>query len=129
MDSVLVTKDPLSVDEITKNVTSPSSGAISLFIGTTRDNFEGKKVLRLEYEAYPEMAEKEMKKICVNLRQKWPELEHIAMWHRIGLVPITEASVILAVSSPHRKESLEAVPLVDQAPELKACVPAFISLK
>jgi molybdopterin synthase catalytic subunit len=53
-------------------------------LGTTRDNFDGKRVLRLEYEAYKEMAEKEMKNICAELRCKWPQLEHIAIVHRLG---------------------------------------------
>ena len=55
-------------------------------IGTTRDNFDGKKVLKLEYEAYSPMAEKEMKKICHSVRGKWPDVENIAMFHRIGYV-------------------------------------------
>ena len=51
----------------------------------TRDNFEGKKVVQLEYEAYKPMAEKEMKKICKEIRAKW-DVKHIAMHHRIGYV-------------------------------------------
>ncbi|XP_068782737.1 molybdopterin synthase catalytic subunit isoform X5 [Struthio camelus] len=107
-DFIKLKSEKLSVDEVSELVISPYCGAVSLFIGTTRNNFEGKKVVHLEYEAYTSMAETEIKKICRDVRQKWPSVKHIAVHHRLGLVPITEASVIIAVSSPHRAESLEA---------------------
>lgn len=122
MDYIKITPDPLSVDEITKLVTDPTCGAISLFVGTTRDTFEGQSVVRLEYEAYEEMAKKEILKLCKVSREKW-SLHHIAVYHRLGLVPVSEASVILAVSAVHRRESLDAVSyLID---ELKANVPIW----
>ena len=52
-------------------VKSSTAGAITSFVGTTRDNFEGKKVTELEYEAYPDMALEEMKKIALDIREKW----------------------------------------------------------
>ncbi|XP_077989221.1 molybdopterin synthase catalytic subunit-like [Glandiceps talaboti] len=107
-DFVEITPENLSVEDITKKVTSPTAGAISVFIGTTRDNCDGKKVTKLEYEAYKPMAEKEILKICQQIRVKW-DVENIAVVHRIGVVPVTEASVIIAISSAHRKEALEAV--------------------
>ncbi|XP_070542279.1 molybdopterin synthase catalytic subunit-like [Ptychodera flava] len=107
-DFVHITTDKLSVEDITQKVTSPSAGAISVFMGTTRDNFDGKTVIRLEYECYTQMAEKEMKKLCQQIREKW-SVKNIAFVHRIGVVPVTEASVIIAVSSAHRREALEAV--------------------
>ncbi len=54
-----------------------------LISGTTRDNFDGKKVVRLEYEAYEDMAKKEMYKVCRQIREKW-DVKHIAIYHRIG---------------------------------------------
>ncbi|XP_030048638.1 molybdopterin synthase catalytic subunit-like [Microcaecilia unicolor] len=122
-DIVKVTPEKLSAEEVSQMVVSPCCGAVSLFIGTTRNNFEGKNVLRLEYEAYVPMAEIEIKKICAEIRQKWPSVKHTAVYHRLGLVPVTEASVILAVSSPHRGESLEAVKYSINA--LKARVPIW----
>ncbi|XP_071542117.1 molybdopterin synthase catalytic subunit isoform X2 [Panulirus ornatus] len=122
MDYFKLTQDALSVEEVTSLITDPSCGAISLFVGTTRDNFQGKIVERLEYEAYNEMAEKEMHKLCKQAREKW-SLKHIALYHRLGLVPVTESSVIVAVSSEHRRESLDAVSfLIDS---LKASVPIW----
>ncbi|KAM4753415.1 molybdopterin synthase catalytic subunit isoform 3-T11 [Cyanocitta cristata] len=122
-DFIKLKSEKLSVDEVSELVVSPYCGAVSLFIGTTRNNFEGKKVIHLEYEAYTSMAETEIKKICRDVRQKWPSVKHIAVHHRLGVVPITEASVIIAVSSPHRAESLEAVMYCINT--LKASVPIW----
>ncbi|XP_066474395.1 molybdopterin synthase catalytic subunit-like [Tiliqua scincoides] len=113
----------LSADEISALVISPCCGAVTLFVGTTRNNFEGRKVVQLEYEAYTSMAEAEIKKICTDIRLKWPSVKHIAIQHRLGLVPISEASVMVAISSPHRAESLEAVKYCINT--LKATVPIW----
>uniref|UniRef100_A0A2K5PHX0 Molybdopterin synthase catalytic subunit n=1 Tax=Cebus imitator TaxID=2715852 RepID=A0A2K5PHX0_CEBIM len=116
------TAEKLSVDEVSQLVISPLCGAISRFVGTTRNNFEGKKVISLEYEAYLPMADNEVRKICSDIRQKWP-VKHIAVLHRLGLVPVSEASIIIAVSSAHRAASLEAVS--DAIDTLKAKVPIW----
>ncbi|XP_032482012.1 molybdopterin synthase catalytic subunit isoform X2 [Phocoena sinus] len=121
-DIIKFTAEQLSVDEVSQLVISPFCGAISLFVGTTRNNFEGKKVISLEYEAYLPMAENEVRKICSDIRQKWP-VKHIAVFHRLGLVPVSEASIIIAVSSAHRTASLEAVSYAIDT--LKAKVPIW----
>ncbi|ESO11567.1 hypothetical protein HELRODRAFT_71670, partial [Helobdella robusta] len=77
-------------------------------IGTTRDVFEGKIVKKLSYEAYAGMAEKELKKICEHMREKWNILK-IYVEHRLGEVPVGEVSVIIAVSAIHRADSIQAV--------------------
>jgi molybdopterin synthase catalytic subunit len=69
------------------------------------------------------MAEKELQSICHEMRRQWPTVMFIAMLHRLGVVPIKEASVIIAVSSPHRQESLDAVQYGIDA--LKARVPIW----
>lgn len=122
-DFIRVSPEKLSADEVSQLVVSPSCGAVSLFIGTTRNHFEGKKVVSLEYEAYASMAEMEIKKILSDIRQKWPTVKHIAVHHRLGLVPVTEASVAIAVSSPHRNDSLDAVKYCINV--LKATVPIW----
>ncbi|XP_051709435.1 molybdopterin synthase catalytic subunit isoform X2 [Oryctolagus cuniculus] len=121
-DIIKFTAEKLSVDEVSQLVISPPCGAVSLFVGTTRNNFEGKKVISLEYEAYLPMAENEVRKICSDIRQKWP-VTHIAVFHRLGLVPVSEASIIIAVSSAHRAASLEAVSYAID--NLKARVPIW----
>lgn len=69
-------------------VTRDGTGATVVFIGTTRDVFEGKRVIRLEYEAYAPMALKELERLCVDARALWPALGPIAIVHRLGLVPV-----------------------------------------
>lgn len=122
MDIIKLEEEQLNVNSIYSEVVENSTGAVSLFVGTTRDNFEGKKVIRLEYEAFKPMACKEIKKICQNIREKW-KVEHIAFHHRLGAVPVGEASVVIAVSSEHRVESLEAVQFGIDA--LKKSVPIW----
>lgn len=123
-DQVLIklSSSVLSLDEATQFTTLPECGAVSVFIGTTRDNCNGKTVLHLEYEAYEAMAVKEIQKICDHMLKTW-DVRRIAVFHRLGHVPITEASVIIAVSSPHRKASLEAVEYCIDT--LKATVPIW----
>ncbi|MEJ1275703.1 molybdenum cofactor synthesis 2 [Cricetulus griseus] len=121
-DIIQFSAKKLSVDEVSQLVISLLCGAVSLFVGTTRNNFEGKKVISLEYEAYLPMAENEIRKICSDIRQKWP-VRHIAVFHRLGLVPVSEASTIIAVSSAHRAASLEAVSYAIDS--LKAKVPIW----
>ncbi|KAJ8673192.1 hypothetical protein QAD02_004454 [Eretmocerus hayati] len=112
----------LDVNAIIEIVVSPECGAVSSFIGTTRNNFEKKKVVKLEYEAYQPMALKEMQAVCKSIRSQW-EVEKIAIYHRLGEVPVMEASIVIAVSSPHRKESLQAVDYAINA--LKSSVPIW----
>lgn len=121
-DIIRFTAEKLSVGEVSQLVVSPLCGAVSLFVGTTRNHFEGKKVISLEYEAYVPMAENEIRKICSDIRQKWP-VRHIAVFHRLGLVPVSEASTVIAVSSAHRAASLEAVSYAIDS--LKAKVPIW----
>jgi len=119
---VVLTAEPLPIGHLASRVVCPTAGAIATFVGTTRDNFEGKSVLRLEYEAYAPMAEREMHTIIREARARW-QLRHVAISHRIGLVPIAESSVEIAISSAHRREALEAVHFAID--ELKARVPIW----
>ena len=80
-------------------------------------------MVKLEYEAYEEMAIKEMEKLCVLTRKQHPEITHVVVHHRLGICPVGEASVIIAVSSPHRKEAIEACHYCIDT--LKASVPIW----
>lgn len=82
MDFLKFSEEKLNVEAICDLVTSPKCGAISTFIGTTRDNFENKEVMKLEYEAYETMGVKAMKSICDEIRKAWPDVENIAIYHR-----------------------------------------------
>lgn len=103
----LMTREAIDVSAALAAVAHPGAGGIALFIGTTRDENEGRRVVRLEYEAYEDMAKTEMEAIGAEMRRRWPLLG-VAMVHRIGVVPIGEASVAIAVSSPHRDEAFVA---------------------
>ena len=153
-DEVVVTPDTLPLGHLASKVVCPTAGAIATFIGTTRDNFEGQRVIRLEvraacatgdssrgccsliltgsrlwracaqYEAYIPMAEREIFTIIRTARAKW-DLRHVAIAHRIGVVPTAESSVEIAISSTHRKEALAAVQFMID--ELKAKVRAHVA--
>lgn len=102
-------EDVIDVADATRRVTHASCGAVSSFIGTTRDTFHGRRVARLDYEAYAPMAIKELHKIAAQIRQQWPSVWGICMRHRLGRVPVAETSVLIAVSSPHRIDAILAV--------------------
>ena len=102
-----LTEQPIDVNELLAFVGDPGAGAVTTFIGTTRDNNEGRSILSLDYEAYPGMAEQEMAKLGEEAGNKW-RITRIAIVHRIGNVPIGEASVIIAVSAPHRDDAFKA---------------------
>jgi molybdopterin synthase catalytic subunit len=98
---------PIELNDLLARVAAPGAGAIATFLGVVRDNSLGRKVRYLLYEAYPPMAIKEMALIEDTVRGKW-KIEKIAITHRIGRLEIGEASVAIAVSSPHRREAIEA---------------------
>ncbi len=117
-----VTDGPIDLLAVQAAVAHPGAGGLVLFTGVTRDNFGGRGVLRLEYEAYPEMAEPEMARIGAELAARWPGAR-VAMVHRTGRVDIGEASVAIAVSAPHRDEAYAASRFAID--ELKARVPVW----
>jgi molybdopterin synthase catalytic subunit len=117
-----VTNQPIDLSELVRYVTDPEAGAIVTFIGTTRNNNEGRKVIALDYEAYPEMAEKELARIGADANNQWP-LCRIAIVHRLGPVQIGEASVMIAVSSAHRHAAFAASRFAIE--EIKKTVPIW----
>ncbi|KAG2369370.1 molybdenum cofactor synthesis 2 [Suillus spraguei] len=111
---------PLKIDEIIKSVSDDGAGATALFIGTTRNSYQGKVVTRLEYQAYSKLAIKTMRDIIRTVHQSVirsahhpapatvPSIISCAVHHRLGAVPVGEPSIVIAVSSPHRKEAFVA---------------------
>ncbi|CUA76165.1 hypothetical protein RSOLAG22IIIB_06122 [Rhizoctonia solani] len=122
-DSFSLSHSLLDINKIMDSVRDNGAGSLALFVGTTRDNFNGKQVTRLEYEAYSKLAIKSMTGIAADARKlKVPPhdfgptsstpaptdatlLTRIAIHHRLGEVPVGEASIVIAVTSPHRRES------------------------
>jgi len=90
-------------------VSDGAAGGIDVFLGTTRDEIsaDGRALVALDYEAYPEMAEKQLRDLAAQARQRWPIVK-LAIVHRVGRVEIGKPSVVIAVASPHRAEAFEA---------------------
>jgi MoaE-MoaD fusion protein len=113
---------PLSLDTVVDEVRSEAAGAIATFIGTTRVHSRDRTVRHLDYEAYEEMAEQVMAEIAGELKERY-DLCEIAIHHRTGRVEIGEASVVIAVSAPHRQDALAACK--DAIDTLKERVPLW----
>jgi molybdopterin synthase catalytic subunit/molybdopterin converting factor small subunit len=105
--SFRLSSEPLSLEAAVDEVRSDEAGAIATFIGTTRIRSRGRTVLHLDYEAYEEMAEQVMTQIAAELKGRY-DLCEISIHHRTGRVEIGEASVVIAVSAPHRQDALAA---------------------
>lgn len=102
-----LSEEPLDVNAAVAEVQSPKAGAIATFVGTTRVRSRGRTVLHLDYEAFPEMAERVMAELAESLKAKY-KLTEVAIHHRVGRVGIGEPSVVIAVSAPHRADALAA---------------------
>lgn len=104
---IKITEKSIDVQKVIDTATSLGAGAVNVFVGTVRNNAHGKKVVWLEYEAYESMAVAEIRKIIDDASHRWPLLGW-AVSHRVGTLKPGETSVVVAVSSPHRRESFEA---------------------
>ena len=102
-----LTKDPIDASRVLASVASHDAGAVVLFLGTTREFTRGRQTASLEYECYHEMAQKKLHELEHEARRRWPIVE-CSIVHRLGHLPLGEASIAIAVSSPHRAASFEA---------------------
>jgi molybdopterin synthase catalytic subunit len=105
--SYSVTEQDIDTALLLAEVGDPSAGGTTLFVGTTRDENEGRIVERLEYEAYEAMALEEMRRIGDEIARRW-QVVAVSMVHRVGVVPVGQVSVAVAVSSAHREEAFAA---------------------
>lgn len=123
-DWVLLTHERLSVGRAAEWAVRPECGAVVVFAGTVRDHAAGRPdVVELEYEAYASRVEPRLSAIARDARARWSSLGRIALWHRVGALVVTECSVVVAVSAPHRTEAFEAARhCIDT---LKATVPIW----
>ena len=121
---IALTTEALAPGAVADWVVRPDCGALVLFSGTVRDHAEGRPgVTRLEYEAYAAQVEPRLDAIAEGARQRWPSLGRIAVLHRAGALAVGEASVVVAVSAPHRAESFAAARFCIDT--LKATVPIW----
>lgn len=100
---------PLPTDAAVVWATTPAAGAVVSFLGVVRDHAEGRTgVVGLDYEAYEEEAARVLNQIAAEARRRWPEVERLALLHRTGSLALSEPSVAVVVSSPHRADAFEA---------------------
>ena len=104
---VQITDLPIDSEAVINLVKTDDSGAINVFIGTVRNSTQNREVVKLEFEAYESMAVKELQKIADQVKARWP-VNEIAIHHRVGELAIGDIPVVIAVSTPHRKQGFEA---------------------
>lgn len=100
---------PLPLAEAPAWAVVPGCGAVVVFAGTVRDHADGRPgVVSLEYEAYEEQAAPRLRALADEARRRWPAVGRLVLLHRVGPLSVTEVSVLVAVSAPHRPEAFEA---------------------
>jgi molybdopterin synthase catalytic subunit len=104
---ISLTHQPIDTSALLERVNSPQAGAVVLFLGTVREMTGERRTVALDYECYPEMAEKKLAELEAEARRRWTIVE-CAIVHRLGHLELGEASVAVAVSTPHRQDAFEA---------------------
>jgi molybdopterin synthase catalytic subunit len=113
-----LTHDPIDCASLTESVRSNAAGAVVVFLGTVREMTNGRQTVALDYEAFPEMARAKCEELVAEARNRWPIVE-VAIVHRLGRLELGDASVAIAVSTPHRQEAFEAGKyLIDRLKEI-----------
>ena len=102
-----ITTAEISVDEVVSRMADPAIGAVITFVGVVRCETDGRAVRYLEYEAYPEMAEREMERISQEAAQRWPGTR-VAVAHRRGRLEVGEIAVVIVAAAPHRGDAFAA---------------------
>jgi len=103
-----ITREPIDKTGLEQRLLTGSAGAIVTFDGVVRNQTRARPVVTLQYEAYEPMAVKEMRRIGIEIRERWPDVERIGIIHRFGELKVSESSVVIVVTSPHRRVAFEA---------------------
>ena len=119
---IAVSAAPLSIDDALALVRDDTFGGVVVFLGTVRSRSRGKRIVRLEYEAYAEMAELKMREIAERLQREHGPLR-IAMHHRVGELAVGDVAVVVAAAAPHREAAFAAARAAID--ELKTIVPIW----
>jgi molybdopterin synthase catalytic subunit len=108
-DWVAITDAPLTADTAVAWATTAGAGAVVTFLGVVRDHAEGRPGVKgMTYEAYEEPAKSAMREIVAEARRRWPDIERVALLHRVGELALSETSVAVVASAPHRSAAFEA---------------------
>ena len=118
---VKISSSPIDL-ETAIDIGGDEDGAVAVFVGRVRNHSEGHRVSRIDYEAYAEMAEAEMRRIAVSLVER-DGVSRVAITHRVGTLDVGDPSVVVAVSGPHRAEALAACR--DAIDKIKESVPIW----
>lgn len=102
-----ITREPIDIAGLRARLLTGESGAVVIFDGVARNNTKGRRTLYLEYEGYTEMALKTMAQISSEIHEKWP-INRVGIIHRLGRIEISESSVVIVVTSAHRRVAFEA---------------------
>lgn len=102
-----ITREPIDIAALRERLLAGESGAVIIFDGVARDNTKGRRTLYLEYEGYTEMALKTMAQIIREVHEQWP-INRVGIVHRLGRIDITQSSVVIVVTSAHRRVAFEA---------------------
>lgn len=123
-DRVELSEAELNVGELYEWALAPECGAVVVFSGTVRDHAEGRSgVTSLSYEAYRDVALHKMEEVVTEARRRYANVSRVALVHRVGELSLTEASVVVVVSAPHRPEAFDAARYCIDA--LKQSVPIW----
>lgn len=121
-DFTELTTDPISIESVARRVVPPECGATVTLDGYVRRFTRGRETLYLVYEAYDEMAKKEMKKLVEQAKKDF-EISNVGIVHRIGRLEIGETSVVISIAAPHRRAAFAACEWI--IGELKRTVPIW----
>jgi molybdopterin synthase catalytic subunit len=102
-----ITRKPIDIGDLRARLLDGDSGAVVIFDGVARNNTKGRRTLHLEYEGYEQMALRTMEQIGREAHERW-SINRVGIVHRLGRIDITESSVVIIVTSAHRKIAFEA---------------------
>nr|VFJ68906.1 MAG: molybdopterin synthase catalytic subunit [Candidatus Kentron sp. DK] len=106
---IAVTREPIDTAALDMNAVDPACGAVLTFSGTVRDTHHQHRVRMLSYEAYEPMAQLELERVAAECRRRWPDIRKVQVVHRFGKMEVTESSVYITVSAPHRGDAFSGL--------------------
>jgi molybdopterin synthase catalytic subunit len=117
-----LTRKPIALGPLQAEVAAPERGGTCIFLGSVRDGPDEQGVRAIEYSAYEEMVEAEFARLLADARARWPETR-VALRHRLGRIPVGEASIGIVAAAPHRAQAFEACRFVIE--EVKRRIPVW----
>jgi molybdopterin synthase catalytic subunit len=116
-----IIRQKIDIDALAREAASPACGATAVFIGTVRDENEGRSVDGIEYTAYDDMAEQEMTRILEEARDRY-SIESAIVEHRVGELAVGDASIAVVVAHPHRGAAIDALRYIIDETKARATI-------